>query len=145
MARSLEGSKVSVAQIYQFAHHLEQVYARAGYVLIRVAVPPQKLKDGGDAKIAVIDGFIEKVEVKAVSENLRAAVSDRFVVGCRYLAEECIEGGNGALEIRNFVAALCALPGSDGEVIAYYPVPEWITGLGFVELHPAAHEQNNRT
>ena len=78
LARSLEGSKVSVAQIYQFAHHLEQVYARAGYVLIRVAVPPQKLKDGGDAKIAVIDGFIEKVEVKAVSENLRAAVSDRM-------------------------------------------------------------------
>jgi len=28
----------------------------------------------------------------------RAAVSDRFVVGCRYLAEECIEGGNGVEE-----------------------------------------------
>ena len=25
---------------------------------------------------------------------VRAAVSDRFVVGCRYLADECIEGGN---------------------------------------------------
>ena len=80
LARHLEGQKVSVAQIYHFAHDLERVYARAGYVLIRVAVPPQKLMDGGDAKIAVIDGFIEKVDVKAVSENLRAAVSDRMQV-----------------------------------------------------------------
>lgn len=45
------------------------------------------------------------------------------------------EGGNGALEIRNFVAALAAVPGAHGEVIAYYPVPAWITGLGFVQIH----------
>lgn len=45
------------------------------------------------------------------------------------------DGGNGALEIRNFVAALSAVPGAHGEVIAYHPVPEWITGLGFVQIH----------
>jgi protocatechuate 4,5-dioxygenase beta chain len=44
------------------------------------------------------------------------------------------EGGNGALEIRNFVAAMSAVPGARGEVIAYHPVPEWITGLGFVQV-----------
>jgi 2,4-dienoyl-CoA reductase-like NADH-dependent reductase (Old Yellow Enzyme family) len=30
-----------------------------------------------------------------VFEAVRAAVSDRFVVGCRYLADECIDGGSG--------------------------------------------------
>jgi protocatechuate 4,5-dioxygenase, beta chain len=48
------------------------------------------------------------------------------------------EGGNGAMEIRNFVAAMSAVPGARGEVVAYHPVPEWITGLGFVQVHAAA-------
>lgn len=44
-------------------------------------------------------------------------------------------GGNGALEIRNFVCALEAVGARRGEVIAYEPVPGWITGLGFAQLH----------
>jgi protocatechuate 4,5-dioxygenase beta chain len=44
------------------------------------------------------------------------------------------DGGNGALEIRNFAAALSAVPNPRGELIAYLPVPQWITGLGFVEV-----------
>ncbi|MGF6883743.1 protocatechuate 4,5-dioxygenase beta chain [Nocardia sp. GAS34] len=45
-------------------------------------------------------------------------------------------GGNGGLEIRNFVAAMAALGPCTGNVIAYEAVPEWITGLGFAELVP---------
>ncbi|MEU1953312.1 hypothetical protein [Nocardia rhamnosiphila] len=45
-------------------------------------------------------------------------------------------GGNGGLEIRNFVAAMSALGPCAGEIIAYEAVPEWITGLGFAELIP---------
>ncbi|MFX0577034.1 hypothetical protein [Nocardia nepalensis] len=45
-------------------------------------------------------------------------------------------GGNGGLEIRNFVAAMSAIGPCTGNVIAYEPVPEWITGLGFAELIP---------
>ncbi len=44
--------------------------------------------------------------------------------------------GNGAMEIRNFACALAAVPGAKGEEIAYAPVPEWVTGLGFLQLHP---------
>ena len=33
---------------------------------------------------------------------VRAAVSDPFVVGCRYLAEECIEGGSGVDDAEYF-------------------------------------------
>lgn len=43
-------------------------------------------------------------------------------------------GGNGAHEIRNFVCAMAAVAPSRGKTIAYEPVPEWITGLGFCEL-----------
>jgi protocatechuate 4,5-dioxygenase beta chain len=61
------------------------------------------------------------------------------VEGLCALPDETVlrEGGNGAMEIRNFVAALSAVPGAHGEVVAYHPVPEWITGLGFVQIHAA--------
>ncbi|GFE84650.1 2,3-dihydroxyphenylpropionate 1,2-dioxygenase [Steroidobacter agaridevorans] len=47
-------------------------------------------------------------------------------------------GGNGAFEIRTFLVAMGALNARKGEVIAYEPVREWITGLGFAALEPGA-------
>jgi aromatic ring-opening dioxygenase catalytic subunit (LigB family) len=46
------------------------------------------------------------------------------------------EGGNGGQEIRNWLALLGAVPGWKGEVLAYEPVPEWITGCAVVWVHP---------
>ncbi|MQB46110.1 MEMO1 family protein [Rhizobium sp. ICMP 5592] len=46
-------------------------------------------------------------------------------------------GGNGAMEIRTFICAMGAMGEMKGEVIAYEPVKEWITGLGFAELKAA--------
>ncbi len=43
-------------------------------------------------------------------------------------------GGNGAAEIRNFICAMAGVNPNQGKTIAYEPVPEWITGLGFCEL-----------
>lgn len=55
-----------------------------------------------------------------------------------YSDTEIIErAGNGAMEIRNFACAMAAVPDAYGEVIAYEPVPEWVTGLGFLQLHSA--------
>ena len=51
-------------------------------------------------------------------------------------AEILDQGGNGAMEIRNFLCAMAMVPGAGGTVIAYEPVPAWITGLGFAELRP---------
>jgi protocatechuate 4,5-dioxygenase beta chain len=49
--------------------------------------------------------------------------------------EEVIEqAGNGALEIRNWIVAMSAMSDFKAGVMAYEPVPPWITGLGFVEL-----------
>lgn len=57
--------------------------------------------------------------------------------GLTSLSDEYIleNGGNGGMEIRQWACAMGALPGAKGEVIDYAPVPEWVTGLGFVQLH----------
>ncbi len=47
-------------------------------------------------------------------------------------------GGNGGLEIRTFLVAMGMLPNARGELIAYEPVREWITGLGFAALRAGA-------
>ncbi len=54
------------------------------------------------------------------------------------LTREAIErdGGNGGQEIRNWIALLGAVPGWKGEVLAYEPVAEWITGCATVWVHP---------
>lgn len=44
------------------------------------------------------------------------------------------QAGNGGQELRNWIAVLAALPGVTGEVLAYEPVPEWITGSALVRL-----------
>ncbi|MBP0620830.1 protocatechuate 3,4-dioxygenase [Cupriavidus consociatus] len=55
-----------------------------------------------------------------------ASLSDAYILEA---------GGNGGMEIRNWACAMGALVGARGEVIAYEAVPEWVTGLGFVQLH----------
>jgi hemolysin activation/secretion protein len=87
LAQSLEGRRITVAQIYEFANALEEAYARAGYVLVRVTVPPQKLIDRRDVRIIVVDGFIEKVEVGNVAERVRALIAARTasLVGRRHI------------------------------------------------------------
>jgi 2'-aminobiphenyl-2,3-diol 1,2-dioxygenase large subunit len=46
------------------------------------------------------------------------------------------DGGNGGQEIRNWIGLLGALPGATGEVLAYEPVAEWITGCATVWVQP---------
>jgi hypothetical protein len=46
------------------------------------------------------------------------------------------DGGNGGQEIRNWIALLGAVPGWKGELLAYEPVDEWITGCATVWVHP---------
>lgn len=46
------------------------------------------------------------------------------------------DAGNGGQELRNWLALLGAVPGWKGEVLAYEPVAEWITGCATVSVHP---------
>jgi hemolysin activation/secretion protein len=67
----LTGHKVSGAELFAAARDLEAAYAAAGYVLVRVVLPPQTLVDGARLRLVVIDGFIERVETKNVPERVR--------------------------------------------------------------------------
>src|ERR1700676_1666560 len=93
LTRTVEGHRVTVAQIYEFANALEQAYERAGYVLVRVTVPPQKLNDRGPLRIVVVDGFIEKVQVDNVPDRVRVLVANRMasLVGRRHIKLDEIE------------------------------------------------------
>jgi hypothetical protein len=46
------------------------------------------------------------------------------------------DAGNGGQEIRNWLGLLGAVPGAKGEVLAYEPVDEWITGCATVWVQP---------
>lgn len=55
-----------------------------------------------------------------------AALTDDYILA---------NGGNGGMEIRNWACAMSSLGAARGEILAYAAVPEWVTGLGFVQLH----------
>ncbi len=92
---SLQGKRVTVAELYAAADALERAYAAAGYILARVVVPPQQLADGGTVRLQVVDGVIERVDVSAVPERERGVVSARMagVVGERHVTLSEIERG----------------------------------------------------
>lgn len=48
------------------------------------------------------------------------------------------EAGNGAIEIKNWICAMAAVPGAQACEISYQPVAPWVTGCGFAELRLAA-------
>jgi hemolysin activation/secretion protein len=120
LAQPIEGQRVTVARIYEFANALEQAYARAGYVLARVTVPPQKLIDRGDVRIIIVDGFIERVQVDNVPERERALVANRMasLVGRRHVTLAEIErslliaGGVPGLRLKSTLARGASLGGA---------------------------------
>ncbi len=72
--REVAGRRASGADIFAAALELEAAYAKAGYVLVRVTLPQQKLVDGAVLRLVVIDGFIERVDVSRLPQNVRARI-----------------------------------------------------------------------
>lgn len=70
----LSGHKISGADMFAAARDLEAAYARLGYVLVRVILPPQRLVDGARLSLVVVDGFIERIEAKGVPERVRQRI-----------------------------------------------------------------------
>jgi hemolysin activation/secretion protein len=75
LERRLVDRAISGAEIFAAARDLEAAYARAGFVLVRVVLPPQRLVDGARLRLTVVDGFIERVELKDVPERVRGHMS----------------------------------------------------------------------
>lgn len=70
----LSGKTITVAEIFNAASDLETAYTQAGFVLSRVVLPAQELRDGGRLKIVVIDGFVETVDTTALPAPVRTRI-----------------------------------------------------------------------
>jgi hemolysin activation/secretion protein len=60
---SFIGKDISLADLYAIAAKITQLYRQNGYVLSFAVVPEQTITDG-KAKIQVIEGYIEKIELE---------------------------------------------------------------------------------
>lgn len=87
------GHRVAVAEFYKLAAAIEAIYQQAGYPLVRVVVVPQKLADGGTLRLKVLDGFLERIDAKAVAAATRAGVVETMqpLLGQRHLTSAQLE------------------------------------------------------
>lgn len=81
------GRPVTLAEVYRAAGQLEAAYARAGFVLMRVNVPPQRIESAGSLRLELIDGTIEAVDATGVPAPLRRRVAAHLapLVGRHFL------------------------------------------------------------
>jgi hemolysin activation/secretion protein len=67
----LVGGPVPVSELFAAVQDLEEAYAQAGYVLARVVLPAQSLQDGDRLRIVVVNGYVERIDVEGVPEQVR--------------------------------------------------------------------------
>ena len=73
----IQGHRISVAKLFEFAEALQQAYLNAGYLLARVTIPRQNVQSGS-IRIVVIDGIFEDIDLSAVPERARNLVRARL-------------------------------------------------------------------
>ena len=93
LAVRIEGKPVSAADLFALAHDLETAYARAGYLLARVSLPPQTIRDGAPLKLVVTDGYVSAIDLSALPERARPRVRTLLtpLIGERWLTRQEIE------------------------------------------------------
>src|SRR5665811_2169559 len=52
----------------------DRAYSAAGFALVRVVVPQQKLVNGADVRLVVVDGFIERIDTSALPAGIKARI-----------------------------------------------------------------------
>ena len=74
LEQRLVGRPIKASELFEAVRELEAAYARAGYVLVRVVLPAQTLKNGGELRLTVVNGYIERVDAAGVPDLIRARV-----------------------------------------------------------------------
>lgn len=70
----LTRGRIPVSELFDATADLEAAYAEAGYVLSRVVLPEQTLRDGGRLRVVVVNGYVEQIETEGVDEAVRRRV-----------------------------------------------------------------------
>jgi hemolysin activation/secretion protein len=88
----IEGKRVSVAQIYDFARSLDQAYTAEGYPLVQVRLEPGSLASGV-VSLDIVDGFIERIDVSRAPQDVRPLLLARLrpLLGIRHERMEEIQ------------------------------------------------------
>jgi hemolysin activation/secretion protein len=71
----LIGKQITVAQVFEFADALQQIYAKAGYTLARVVTLPQEFEGPTRIKLRLIDGFVERLDLNALPWPVQGRVA----------------------------------------------------------------------
>ena len=89
----IKGRKVTGSDLFAAARDLEAAYANAGYVLTRVTLPPQTVKNGAPLKLVVASGFVESIDASALQGTARSRVEAvlQSLVGKENLTRQEIE------------------------------------------------------
>lgn len=93
IAARLTGKRMSAAELFSAARDLEIAYARAGYLLARVSVPPQTVKNGAPLQLVVTDGYVASVDVSALPARIQGPVASRMarLIGRHHLSKRDLE------------------------------------------------------
>ena len=75
LEEKLSRREITGAELFSAARELEAAYASAGFVLVRVVLPPQKLVNGSRLQLSIVDGFIEGLETKDLPERVRERIA----------------------------------------------------------------------
>ena len=76
---ALLGREVSLADVYGLADELTLMYRNDGYVLSRVIVPPQAIRDGV-VQLRVVEGFIAQASIRGESNGPRSTLDRHLEV-----------------------------------------------------------------
>lgn len=74
-------------------------------------------------------------------EFLEALVSDDAATLAERYADVELRAGNGGAELRNWIAAKAVTGSGAVEVLGYWPIDEWLTGMGVATLFAAGTDQ----
>lgn len=136
----LTGGRVPVSELFNAVGALEEAYANAGYVLVRVVLPQQSLRDGGVLKVVVVDGFVETVdgsnvppEVYQRIDRLTSGLVDRKGLTLAELERQLLLAGDVAGVALGTVLGAGRLPG--GTVLTLDPEYQKITGFAGFDNH----------
>lgn len=138
----LTGGRVAVSALFNAVNALEEAYANAGFVLARVVLPQQSLRDGGILKVVVVDGFVETVdkanvppEIRRRIDQLTAPLLNRKALTLAQLERQLLLAGDTAGVALGTTLGAGRLPG--GTVLTLDPEYQKITGFVGFDNHAA--------
>lgn len=72
---ALEGTRVTLGDVWRAARQVEKRYRDAGYFLTRVIVPAQSLPEGR-VRVNVLEGFVDQVRLEGDPDAVEALIRD---------------------------------------------------------------------